>query len=178
MAAPFEGDGLVNCYLIDAPSRALIDTGTSSVPGRVLLPALRELGWDPSDLRLIINTHMHIDHAGGNAEMQEVSGAGIHMHRADYALADREAHVEKYCRADLRLLGQDADIPQREALAVWQAIDSAGHEVVARKPGIAFPDLYRQVVRKVAPSLDNDPDAQGALPGSVATIAAHRARAA
>ena len=28
IAAPFEGDGLVNCYLIDAPRRALIDTGT------------------------------------------------------------------------------------------------------------------------------------------------------
>src|SRR5437764_14602515 len=107
MAAPFEGDGLVNCYLIDAPSRALIDTGTSSVPGRVLLPALRELGWDPSDLRVIINTHMHIDHAGRNAEMQEVSGAGIHMHRADYVLSNRAANVDKYARYELRLHGTE-----------------------------------------------------------------------
>jgi hydroxyacylglutathione hydrolase len=115
VAAPFEGDGLVNCYLIDAPRRALIDTGTSSVPSRFLLPAMAELGWEKTDLRVIINTHMHIDHAGGNAEMQEVSGAGIHMHRADWALADRQAHLDKYCRADLRLLEQDSEIPQREA---------------------------------------------------------------
>jgi glyoxylase-like metal-dependent hydrolase (beta-lactamase superfamily II) len=101
--------------LIDAPRRALIDTGTASVPSRVLLPALQELGWDPSELRVIINTHMHIDHAGGNAEMQEASGAGIHMHRADAELADRQDHLEKYCRADLRLMGNDAEIPQREA---------------------------------------------------------------
>jgi glyoxylase-like metal-dependent hydrolase (beta-lactamase superfamily II) len=58
---------------------------------------------------------MHIDHAGGNAEMQEVSGAGIHMHRADVALADREAHAEKYCRADLRLMDQEVLIAEREA---------------------------------------------------------------
>ena len=32
IAAPFEGGGLVNCYLIDAPRRTLIDTGTASVP--------------------------------------------------------------------------------------------------------------------------------------------------
>ena len=72
------------------------------------------------------------------------------------------------------------DVRQRleDALAVWQAIDGAVREIVARQPGIAFPDLYRQVVRKVAPELDNDPDAEGVLPGSVATIAAHRARAA
>ena len=50
IAAPFEGDGLVNCYLIDAPRRALIDTGTASVPGQTLLPALKELGWDVADL--------------------------------------------------------------------------------------------------------------------------------
>jgi glyoxylase-like metal-dependent hydrolase (beta-lactamase superfamily II) len=115
VAAPFEGDGLVNCYFIDAPRKALIDTGTASVPGRSLLPALKELGWDPAELRVIFNTHMHIDHAGGNAEMQEVSGAGIHMHHADVPLTDREAHVEKYVRADARLMGQDAEIPQREA---------------------------------------------------------------
>jgi hydroxyacylglutathione hydrolase len=115
VAAPFEGNGLVNCYLIDAPRRALIDTGTASVPQASLLPALKELGWDLSDLRVIINTHLHIDHAGGNAEMQEASGAGIHIHKADAEYLDRERYLEKYCRDALRLMGQEADIPQSEA---------------------------------------------------------------
>ena len=53
IAAPFENGGLVNCYLIDAPRRTLIDTGTASVPQASLLPALKELGWDLSDLRII-----------------------------------------------------------------------------------------------------------------------------
>ena len=116
IAAPFEGDGLVNCYLIDAPRRALIDTGTSSVPRASLLPALAEIGWDPSDLRVIINTHIHADHAGGNAEMLEASGAGIHIHRADAELTDRDRYLEEYCRAALRLMGQADQIPQSEAI--------------------------------------------------------------
>ena len=115
VAAPFEGGGLVNCYLIDAPRRTLIDTGTSSVPQASLLPALKEMGWDLADLRVIINTHLHIDHAGGNAEMQEASGAGIHIHKADTEYTDREKYVEKYCRDALRLMGQEAEIPQSEA---------------------------------------------------------------
>ncbi len=115
IAAPFELGGLVNCYLIDAPRRTLIDTGTASVPQASLLPALKEMGWDLSDLRVIINTHLHIDHAGGNAEMQEVSGAGIHIHKADAAYTDRERYAEKYCRDALRLMGDDAQIPQSEA---------------------------------------------------------------
>src|SRR4030088_1944688 len=98
IAAPFEGNGLVNCYLIDAPRRTLIDTGTSSVPKASLLPSLKEMGWDLSDLRVIINTHLHIDHAGGNAEMQEASGAGIHIHTADAAFTDRDKYAEKSAR--------------------------------------------------------------------------------
>ena len=115
VAAPFEGGGLVNCYLIDAPRRTLIDTGTASVPQASLLPALKEMGWDLADLRVIINTHLHIDHAGGNAEMQEASGAGIHIHKADAEFTDRERYIEKYCRDALRLMGDDDQIPQSEA---------------------------------------------------------------
>jgi glyoxylase-like metal-dependent hydrolase (beta-lactamase superfamily II) len=110
----------VNCYLIDAPRRTLIDTGTSIVPKASLLPALEELGWDLADLRIIINTHLHIDHAGGNAEMQEVSGAGIHIHTADAKYTDRELYAEKYCRDALRLMGEDAQIPKSEALQLQQ----------------------------------------------------------
>jgi glyoxylase-like metal-dependent hydrolase (beta-lactamase superfamily II) len=115
IAAPFEGGGLVNCYVVDAPRRALIDTGTASVPKSSLLPALKEIGWEPADLRVIINTHLHIDHAGGNAEMLEVSGGGIHIHRADAALTGREQYLDKYCRDNLRLMGDEAQIPQAEA---------------------------------------------------------------
>jgi glyoxylase-like metal-dependent hydrolase (beta-lactamase superfamily II) len=79
------------------------------------MPALTEMGWDLADLRIIINTHLHIDHAGGNAEMQEVSGAGIHIHTADAAYTDRELYLEKYCRDALRLMHDDAEIPQSEA---------------------------------------------------------------
>jgi glyoxylase-like metal-dependent hydrolase (beta-lactamase superfamily II) len=120
VAAPFEGDGIVNCYFIDAPRRALIDTGTASVPSASLLPALTEIGWDPSELRIIINTHIHGDHAGGNAEMLEATGAGVHIHRADAELTDRERYLELYCRDALRLMDQAEQIPQREAFALQQ----------------------------------------------------------
>jgi glyoxylase-like metal-dependent hydrolase (beta-lactamase superfamily II) len=116
IAAPFEGNGLVNCYLIDAPKKAIIDTGTASVPRASLLPALQELGWQPSDVRIIINTHLHSDHAGGNADMLEATGGGIHIHRADAELTDRNAYLEKYCRDALRLMGQSDQIPESEAV--------------------------------------------------------------
>jgi glyoxylase-like metal-dependent hydrolase (beta-lactamase superfamily II) len=36
--------------------------------------ALRELGFAPSDIRFMIDTHLHFDHAGGNTHVEEVEG--------------------------------------------------------------------------------------------------------
>jgi hydroxyacylglutathione hydrolase len=108
VAAPFGAGGLVHCYLIDAPRKTIIDTGTAPVPQESLLPALREIGWDVSDLRYIVNTHMHGDHAGGNAEMKELSGADIHMHRADTDRVDPQAYLAA-TRPDQLLLGEPED---------------------------------------------------------------------
>src|SRR5438270_79683 len=95
-----------SCRVARRLRRNAIRPGTARVPRATLLPALEEIGWQPSDLRVIINTHLHIDHAGGNADMLEASGAGIHIHRADAELTDRDKYLEKYCRDALRLMGQ------------------------------------------------------------------------
>ena len=53
------------CYLLhDAGELALIDTGTSNnIPA--LLQTLRDLGFCASQVRWILPTHVHLDHAGG-----------------------------------------------------------------------------------------------------------------
>ena len=38
---------------------------------------IRELGFKVEDIKLILNTHDHYDHAGGIAELQRVSGARV-----------------------------------------------------------------------------------------------------
>jgi glyoxylase-like metal-dependent hydrolase (beta-lactamase superfamily II) len=119
VAAPFGGGGLVHCYFVDAPRRTIIDTGTSPVPQESLLPALRELGWDVGGLRYIVNTHMHADHAGGNAELKELSGADIHMHRADVDRVDPQAYLAA-ARPDQLLLGEPQDSHAAEARVLEQ----------------------------------------------------------
>jgi glyoxylase-like metal-dependent hydrolase (beta-lactamase superfamily II) len=125
VAAPFGGGGLVHCYFVDAPRKTIIDTGTAPVPQESLLPALREIGWDIGDVRYIINTHMHGDHAGGNAEMKELSGAEIHMHRADLDRVDAQAYVAAM-RPDQLLLGEPQDAHAEEARVLEQLGGSWG----------------------------------------------------
>ncbi len=52
----------------------LIDSGNDSSSGRKILRLAEEKGWK---IELIINTHFHADHVGGNAFIQKRTGCAI-----------------------------------------------------------------------------------------------------
>ncbi|HVY85069.1 MAG TPA: subclass B3 metallo-beta-lactamase [Caulobacterales bacterium] len=60
----------------------LIDAGYESTAARI--PAnLRALGLDPANVRIILNTHAHFDHAAGIAAMQRLTGAQVYASPGD-----------------------------------------------------------------------------------------------
>ncbi len=59
----------------------LVDTGYRDGLDDTL-SAIASLGVDVADTALIINTHCHCDHVGGNRTIQERSGCGVAMHPA------------------------------------------------------------------------------------------------
>jgi glyoxylase-like metal-dependent hydrolase (beta-lactamase superfamily II) len=71
--------GIVNVYLVDGKELALVDTGTAADTQRIVA-AIREHGRDPSELRHILVTHCHPDHAGGLAALKRLTGAAAYMH--------------------------------------------------------------------------------------------------
>jgi glyoxylase-like metal-dependent hydrolase (beta-lactamase superfamily II) len=78
--------GFVNAFLVDSEAGlVLIDTG---VPGSAkrILEAIDRLGRRPADIRHILVTHCHGDHAGGLAELKRLTGATAVMHPDDAAL--------------------------------------------------------------------------------------------
>ena len=52
-----------------------------------MLAALDHLGRRPADVRRIVLTHAHIDHAGGAAELVRRTGAPVAVHRDDVPYA-------------------------------------------------------------------------------------------
>jgi hydroxyacylglutathione hydrolase len=68
--------GRVNAYLIRGRRPVLVDTGT---PGNTptILAAIRDEGYDPRDLALIIITHAHVDHFGSAAAISAATGAPV-----------------------------------------------------------------------------------------------------
>ncbi len=69
-----------NTILIEDEKPVLIDSGFGSdVPAT--LQWLQALGVPPEQLWLLINTHYHCDHAGGNSYLQSQAGVRIAAHR-------------------------------------------------------------------------------------------------
>ena len=67
----------LGAILIASPAgHVLIDGGLpNSAP--LILDNIRALGFDPADVRIILNSHVHYDHAGGFAALQRETGAPV-----------------------------------------------------------------------------------------------------
>jgi glyoxylase-like metal-dependent hydrolase (beta-lactamase superfamily II) len=75
--------GLVNAHLIHNTTGAILgDTGLPDTEKKVL-KALKQIGLTYENIKLIIITHAHVDHAGNAAHLRELTGAPIIAHAGD-----------------------------------------------------------------------------------------------
>jgi glyoxylase-like metal-dependent hydrolase (beta-lactamase superfamily II) len=82
------GDGgHTDLYLLEGDTLAIIDTGVSDTPSKYIAPALEPYGRTLADIDIILNTHGHHDHTGGNRELVDASGAKVYIHEADADIA-------------------------------------------------------------------------------------------
>lgn len=115
------------------PVVALIDTGYKDDIGTTV-EALATLGVAVGDVRRIVNTHCHCDHAGGNRFIQEASGCAVLLHRNEQARIERRDDIgtwwrfhdtwADYFRVDGGLAGGDRIDFGRLELEV---VDAGGH---------------------------------------------------
>ncbi|MFI7343523.1 MBL fold metallo-hydrolase [Streptomyces sp. NPDC050085] len=70
------------CLWRDGAELTLIDAGAPGA-GQPIADAVRDWGHSPEDVRRIVLTHFHEDHAGGAGEFARLSGAAVYAHALD-----------------------------------------------------------------------------------------------
>jgi metallo-beta-lactamase class B len=68
--------GLSSLLITSADGHALID-GALPQSAPLIARHVEQLGFKMSDVKIILNSHVHFDHAGGIAELQRISGAKV-----------------------------------------------------------------------------------------------------
>jgi glyoxylase-like metal-dependent hydrolase (beta-lactamase superfamily II) len=133
---------LVNSFLFAEPdgSLTLVDTGYKGMAPKRVAAGLAALGRTPSEVRRIILTHAHGDHAGGAARIQALTGGGLEAHE-DEAHWLREGRCPPFNRESLvgRLLQlvppKIESVPVQSTFTDNQLLDVAGGLRVLHTPG-------------------------------------------
>lgn len=67
----------LSAILITSPAGHVLIDGALPNSAPLILENIRALGFEPRDIKLILNSHSHFDHAGGLAALQRASGARV-----------------------------------------------------------------------------------------------------
>jgi glyoxylase-like metal-dependent hydrolase (beta-lactamase superfamily II) len=123
--------GSVYLYLLTGDRVALVDTGVADSPREYIQPALAEIGMSLSDIDLVLNTHAHLDHVGGNMEIKAASQAQVYIHSADLPLAQSTDAQVEFMTAPLRVLGlPEPGVQERAAYIRKMTGEAAGADMV------------------------------------------------
>ncbi|MGX7952324.1 subclass B3 metallo-beta-lactamase [Tsuneonella sp. HG249] len=68
--------GISSLLVVGPDGHTLIDSGTDE-GAKIVLANIRELGFDPKDVKTLLLSHEHYDHVGGMARLQVATGATI-----------------------------------------------------------------------------------------------------
>src|SRR5690606_3953807 len=121
---PLDLEGAIACYLIDHAEPTIVDPGPTTCLER-LEAELRARGIGPDDLRHVVLTHVHLDHAGAAGHLLERFPRAVVLVHEDGAphMADPTRLVASTRRtfgeAHDRLWGEVRAVP-RDRLRAWR----------------------------------------------------------
>jgi metallo-beta-lactamase class B len=111
--------GLAAVLVASPEGHVLIDGGLPDSAPRILAN-IRTLGFNPADVKRILNTHAHYDHAGGIAALQRASGARVAASPASAAVL--QSGTTSPDEPQHGLLFDMPPVPEVEVLADGQTV--------------------------------------------------------
>src|SRR5262245_37646313 len=88
------GVGTVSTWLIPTTAGLMMIDSSQEPYVDHVLDNIRNLGFDPKDVKYVLIVHGHLDHFGGAARIKELSGARVGLTEADWKMVDEYARQQ------------------------------------------------------------------------------------
>lgn len=98
--------GLASFLFATSDGLMLLNTGDPT-SGPMIEDSIRKLGFDPRNIKLMINGHGHSDHAGGFAYLKQISGARLEIMEGDVAMIEDGGKSDFHYGKDWKIMGQE-----------------------------------------------------------------------
>ena len=98
--------GLSSFIFATSEGLILLNTGDTS-SGPMIEQSIKALGFDPANIKLMINGHGHSDHAGGFAYLKGLSNAQLAIMEGDVAMVEDGGKSDFHYGHDWEIMGQD-----------------------------------------------------------------------
>jgi len=85
-------EGLSAWLISSSEGHVLLDSGASPAGAKLIETNIQTLGFKLSDVKILINTHAHFDHAGGMAQLKADTGAKVWASRPDEPALEKGRH--------------------------------------------------------------------------------------
>jgi metallo-beta-lactamase class B len=97
--------GLASYLFATKEGHILFNTGMPD-SGPMIVESIRKLGFDPKDIKILINGHGHSDHAGAFAYFKKLTGAQVAIMEPDVAMVEDGGKSDFHYGHDWQIMGQ------------------------------------------------------------------------
>jgi len=79
----YVGTAGISAWLITTPKGHIVIDGAMPTSAPLIQSSIRQLGFQPKDVKILLNTHAHFDHTGGLADLKRDTSARLLANPAD-----------------------------------------------------------------------------------------------
>jgi metallo-beta-lactamase class B len=120
----YVGTAGISAWLVTTPKGHIVIDGAMPTSAPLIQSSIRRLGFQPKDVKILLNTHAHFDHTGGLADLKRDTGARLLANPADRKALETGIYPgwEEVRDLDFAPVKVDGDLKDGQAVRLGDAV--------------------------------------------------------